>query len=160
MVIKMPDVIIKIGADDTEAEDKLQAQIDKMDAAAIQLTEFQRNVLSTVSRAMGMINQSYSILKQFVQRAGSIIDPMFDALFQVLSSVVSTVVGAALLLSASLHPALVAIGLSLLVVSLELQIATQVELLESKGRIDALFANMLQDLTSSSPIRSLVGVSF
>ena len=151
-----PDVTIRVGVDTSEADAKLAAQMEKLDDAALRLTEFQRTALKVVSQAMSMINQSYGILKQFVQRAGSIIDPLFDSLFQMLSSIVSTVISAALLLSATGNPALLAIGLSLLVLSLELQLKTQSELLVSKGRIDSLFANMTQDVTP----QTLRGVSF
>lgn len=149
-------VMIKVGVDTTEADAKLAAQVEKMDDTALQLTELQRQVLTTVSQAMGIINQSYGVLKQFVQRAGSIIDPLFDALFQMVSSVVSTAISAALLLSATGNPALLAIGLSLLVLSLELQLKTQLELANSKGQLDAIFANMQRQV---SP-QSLRGVSF
>ena len=106
--------------------------MDATDKATAELATLRRKALSTISMTLSMVSQGYSSLKQLLKYTGLTIDPVFDAMFTTTAAVLSTALSAAIMLSSSLHPALIAIGVALMVVSIELSIKTRMELDEAR----------------------------
>jgi hypothetical protein len=156
MVIDMTDVSVGIMVDDTQANAILDAQMERLGRVIDETEKVKRKVLYTVSRSIGLINQGYSVLKQFVNRTGSVINPMFDIMFNTLSAMVSTAISGALMWMATGNPILIAFGLSVLVLSLELQLKSQSELAIQKAGIEQIYANMRNTFRPTTQI----GVSF
>jgi hypothetical protein len=136
--------------DNTQSILSIDEVMTAADKATAKLATLRRKALSTISMTMGMINQAYGALKQLVGVAGGMIDPMFDMLFSMVSSIVSTAVTGALMLMSTLNPALIAVGLTLMVISLELNIKAQMDLHESKGTVANFLADMKMSIARST----------
>ena len=128
--------------DNTQSLLSIDEVKDKAEAAAQKLAMLRRKTITTLSLVNGMITQAYSALKGLVSAAGGLINPMFDAMFTMISSVVSTALAAAIMLMSTLNPALIAVGVTLLVVSLELSIKAQLDLAESKKIVENFTRDM------------------
>ena len=122
--------------DNTQSLLSIDEVKDKAEAASQRLAMLRRQTVTTLSLVNGMITQAYSALKGLVSATGGMINPMFDAMFTMISSVVSTALAAAIMLMSTLNPALIAVGVTLLVVSLELSIKAQLDLAESKKIVE------------------------
>jgi len=114
----------------------------KAEAAAEKVMTLRRKALSTLSMVNSMISQGYNILKRFVTAAGSVVDPLFDALFSMISSTLSSAFAAGAMLLATLNPVLIGIGVTLLIISTELNIKATMDLIESKQLIQGFMKNM------------------
>jgi hypothetical protein len=156
MVIDMAEVRLGLGVDSSQANAELDEFMAKLGDVIDETEKVKRDVLSTISRAMSMINQGYSVLKQFVNHTGGVIDPMFDIMFNTLSAMVSTAISGAMIWISTGNPLLIAFGLSVLVLSLELQLKTQYELAIQKAGIEQIYANMKNTFRPTTQI----GVSF
>ena len=97
----MPDFSVTgiVTIDNTQSLLDVDEVMTAADRATARLATLRRKVLSTLSLTMGMINQGYTAMKQLVDAAGGMVDPMFDMLFSILSSVISTSLAAAIMLS-------------------------------------------------------------
>ena len=135
--------------DNTQSLLSIDEVQDKAEAAAQRLMMLRRKTVSTLSLVNGMITQAYSALKGLVAATGGMINPMFDAMFTMISSVVSTALAAAIMLMSTLHPALIAVGVTLLVVSLELSIKAQMDLAESKKIVENFTREMQMNIRRS-----------
>lgn len=157
----MPDFSVTgiVTIDNTSALASADDVMTAADKATQKMVMLRRKALSTISLVNGMINQTYGVLKQLVERAGGIIDPMFDMMFTVMSTIVSTALAGAILWMSTLHPALVATGIILMVLSLELNIKSQMELAESKGLIKTMM-EMMRRTARPPETASPFGVGF
>ena len=144
MVINMTDFSVTgiVTIDNTQSLLSAQEVMDATDKATERLAMLRRKALSTISLTMGLINQAYSTMKTLVDRVGGIINPMFDMMFTMISSIVSTALAGAAMLFATMNPALIGIGVTLMVISLELNLKATMELHEAKGTVE----NFLNDM--------------
>ena len=144
----MPDFTVTgiVTIDNTQSILSVDEVTTAADKATARLATLRRKALSTISLTMGLINQGYASLKQLVTVAGGMIDPMFDMLFTMVSSIVSTALAGAIMLMSTLNPALIAVGVTLMIISLELNIKAQMDLHESKGTVQ----NFLNDMKMSA----------
>ena len=136
--------------DNTQSLLSIDEVKDKAEAASQRLAMLRRQTVTTLSLVNGMITQAYSALKGLVSAAGGLINPMFDAMFTMISSVVSTALAAAIMLMSTLNPALIAVGVTLLVVSLELSIKAQLDLAESKKIVENFTREMHMTIRRSA----------
>ena len=136
-MIKMPDFTVTgiVTIDNTASLLSVDEVMDAAEKASQKLAILRRKALSTISMTMGMVNQAYSVIKRLVDHTGGTIDPIFDAMFTTVSAVTSTAIAAALMLSSSMHPALITIGVTLMIISLELQIKTNMELEQARKEV-------------------------
>lgn len=145
--------------DNTQSLLDAQEVMDAAEIAARKLEMVRRKALSTISLVNGLVTQAYSALKGLVSATGGVIDPMFDAMFTMLSSVISTALAAAIMLMSTLHPALIAVGVALMVISLEIQLKAQADLMESKGLTKTIM-EMMRRTVQPPETMSPFGVGF
>jgi len=140
----MPDFSVTgiVTIDNTQSLLSAQEVMTAAQKAAEKLAMLRRKALSTLSLVNGMVTQAYTALKGLVAAAGGMIDPLFDALFSMISSIISTALASAIMLMSTLNPALIAVGVTLLVISLELNIKARMDLMESKGLTDKFLSEM------------------
>jgi hypothetical protein len=133
----MPDFSVTgiVTIDNTDSILSIEEVEQKADKAAQKIMMMRRKALSTLSMVNGMISQAYGSIKGVLKYADVAISPVFDALFSTISAIVSTALAAAVMMMSSLHPALVTIGVALMVVSLELNLRAQMDLEEARKEV-------------------------
>lgn len=131
----MTDVTLTLTIDNTDSLLSIAEVEAAADKATQRLAILRRKALSQISMTMSMITQTYGTLKQLLRHTDQTISPIFDAMFSTVAAVVSTAVSSAIMLMSSLHPALVIIGVTLMVVSLELQIKANMDLIEAQKKV-------------------------
>jgi hypothetical protein len=133
----MPDFSVTgiVTIDNTDSLLSIDEVMSKAEKASQKIMMMRRKALTTLSMVNGMISQAYGSLKSVLKYTSATIDPIFDAMFSTISAVVSTALAAAIMLISGLHPALVVIGVALMVVSLELNIKATMELEEARKEV-------------------------
>lgn len=127
-----------IDIDSVQAEATIAAIQTKIDDTMDEIVRLRARALTTISYAMGIVSRTYSVMSRLVSDAGGIIDPVFDAFMQTISAVTSTAISSAIMLTSTMNPVLVGIGIGLLIVSTALNIKATAELMEGQRDVKRL----------------------
>ena len=151
-VANIPDFSVTgiVTIDNTQSLLDVDEVMTAADRATARLATLRRKVLSTLSLTMGMINQGYTAMKQLVDAAGGMVDPMFDMLFSILSSVISTSLAAAIMWMSTMNPILVGVGIGLMILSVAMNVKTTIELNETKGTVKNFMSDIKMSIARSS----------
>lgn len=143
-----------VTVDSVQAEATIAAIQTKTDDTMDSIVKLRAKALTTISYAMGLVSRTYSVMKRLITDAGGMIDPVFDAFLQTITAVTSTAISSAIMLTSTMNPILVGIGIGLLLVSTALSIKATAELMAGKKSVESMMARA--DMYTRRP----TGVSF
>ena len=150
----MPDFSVTgiVTIDNTQSLLEVDEVMTAADKATARLVMLRRKALSTLSLAMGIINQGYAALKQMISITGGIMEPMFDMLFTIISSIAGVVLAGAIMMMASGNPILMGAAIIIAMLGAMFSVKATMDLHERQGTVENFMNDMKMSIARSSHI--------